>query len=176
MGRRLVEAVAVRVGLRLAHHVVQLADAERAALTAGEHLGLEARHRVQAHRRQLQDLLDVHPAGHGGVQRLAQVRGLKAGDISPTLLRSGAGFHVVKLIARSDSTGVPARNSAPNTQLSNGPPSSKSGAAASSVAKSESRAARPMVSITWEFGLPTVAGKITLATAPCMSPSARVRP
>jgi peptidyl-prolyl cis-trans isomerase SurA len=35
-----------------------------------------------------------------------QVRGLRPGEVSPTLLRSGAGFHVLKLIERRDTTGV----------------------------------------------------------------------
>lgn len=30
------------------------------------------------------------------------VRGLKAGDVAPTLLRSGAGFHVLKVVGRQD--------------------------------------------------------------------------
>ena len=37
----LVEPVAVGVGLGLEHHLVELADTERAPLAAGEHLGLE---------------------------------------------------------------------------------------------------------------------------------------
>jgi peptidyl-prolyl cis-trans isomerase SurA len=35
-----------------------------------------------------------------------QVRGLRPGDVSPTVLRSGAGLHVLKLIERRDSSGV----------------------------------------------------------------------
>ena len=31
------------------------------------------------------------------------VRGLQAGEVAPTLVRSGAGFHVLKLVERRDS-------------------------------------------------------------------------
>ena len=37
---------------------------------------------------------------------VAQVRDLQPGQVSPTLLRTGAGFHVLKLVERSDSSGV----------------------------------------------------------------------
>jgi peptidyl-prolyl cis-trans isomerase SurA len=37
---------------------------------------------------------------------VAQVRALQPGQVSPTLLRTGAGFHVLKLVERSDSSGV----------------------------------------------------------------------
>ena len=50
--------------------------------------------------------IGMRPASRLPDPFVAQVRGLKAGEISPTLLRSGAGFHVLKLVERSDSTGV----------------------------------------------------------------------
>ena len=37
---------------------------------------------------------------------VAQVGSLKPGEVSPTLLRSGAGWHVLKLIDRRDTTGI----------------------------------------------------------------------
>ena len=37
---------------------------------------------------------------------VAQVRNLRTGEVSPTLLRSGAGFHVLKLVDRRDAAGV----------------------------------------------------------------------
>ena len=37
---------------------------------------------------------------------VAQVRDLQPGEVSPTLLRSGAGFHVLKLVERRDVNGV----------------------------------------------------------------------
>jgi len=37
---------------------------------------------------------------------VAQVAALKPGEVSPTLLRSGAGWHVLKLIERRDTTGI----------------------------------------------------------------------
>jgi peptidyl-prolyl cis-trans isomerase SurA len=37
---------------------------------------------------------------------VAQVAALKPGEVSPTLLRSGAGWHVLKLIDRRDTTGI----------------------------------------------------------------------
>ena len=41
MSCRLIEAVAVRIGLCLQHQFVQLADTKRAALPTGEDFGLE---------------------------------------------------------------------------------------------------------------------------------------
>jgi peptidyl-prolyl cis-trans isomerase SurA len=35
-----------------------------------------------------------------------QVRGLRPGEVAPELLRTGAGFHVLKLVERRDTTGV----------------------------------------------------------------------
>jgi peptidyl-prolyl cis-trans isomerase SurA len=37
---------------------------------------------------------------------VAQVRGLQPGQVSPTLLRSGAGFHLLKLLERRDSSSL----------------------------------------------------------------------
>jgi peptidyl-prolyl cis-trans isomerase SurA len=50
--------------------------------------------------------IGLRPSARLPDQFVEQVRGLRNGEVSPTVLRTGAGFHVLKLIERRDSSGV----------------------------------------------------------------------
>jgi peptidyl-prolyl cis-trans isomerase SurA len=50
--------------------------------------------------------IGLRPASRLPDPFVAQVRGLQTGQVAPTLLRTGAGFHVLKLIERREFSGV----------------------------------------------------------------------
>jgi peptidyl-prolyl cis-trans isomerase SurA len=50
--------------------------------------------------------MGLRPAARLPDAFVQQVSDLRAGEVSPTLLRSGAGFHVLKLLERKDASGV----------------------------------------------------------------------
>jgi peptidyl-prolyl cis-trans isomerase SurA len=83
-----------------------MAQAALARVRGGEDFATVARELSEDGNRARGGEIGMRPASRLPDPFVTQVRGLKAGEISPTLLRSGAGFHVVKLVARSDSTGV----------------------------------------------------------------------
>ncbi len=83
-----------------------MAQAALARVRGGEDFATVARELSEDANRARGGEIGMRPASRLPDPFVAQVRGLKAGEISPTLLRSGAGFHVVKLVGRSDSTGV----------------------------------------------------------------------
>jgi peptidyl-prolyl cis-trans isomerase SurA len=83
-----------------------MAQAALVRVRGGEDFATVAREVSEDGNRARGGEIGMRPASRLPDPFVTQVRGLKAGDISPTLLRSGAGFHVVKLIARSDSSGV----------------------------------------------------------------------
>ena len=83
-----------------------MAQAALARVRGGEDFATVARELSEDGNRARGGEIGMRPASRLPDPFVAQVRGLKAGEISPTLLRSGAGFHVVKLVGRSDSAGV----------------------------------------------------------------------
>jgi peptidyl-prolyl cis-trans isomerase SurA len=83
-----------------------MAEAALARVRGGEDFATVAREVSEDGNRARGGEIGMRPASRLPDPFVAQVRGLKAGEISPTLLRSGAGFHVIKLVARSDSAGV----------------------------------------------------------------------
>ena len=83
-----------------------MAEAALARVRGGEDFATVARELSEDGNRARGGEIGMRPASRLPDPFVEQVRGLKAGEISPTLLRSGAGFHVVKLIERSDSSGV----------------------------------------------------------------------
>lgn len=83
-----------------------MAEAALARVRSGEDFASVAREVSEDSNRARGGEIGMRPASRLPDPFVEQVRGLKAGEISPTLLRSGAGFHVVKLIERSDSGGV----------------------------------------------------------------------
>jgi len=83
-----------------------MAETALARVRGGEDFASVARELSEDGNRARGGEIGLRPASRLPDPFVEQVRGLKAGEISPTLLRSGAGFHVVKLIERSDSGGV----------------------------------------------------------------------
>jgi peptidyl-prolyl cis-trans isomerase SurA len=82
------------------------ADAALARVRAGEDFAVVAREMSEDGNRARGGEIGLRPASRLPDAFVAQVRGLRPGDVSPTLLRSGAGLHVIKLVERRDSTGV----------------------------------------------------------------------
>lgn len=83
-----------------------MAEAALKRVRGGEDFASVAREVSEDGNRARGGEIGLRPASRLPDPFVEQVRGLKSGEISPTLLRSGAGFHVVKLIERSDSSGV----------------------------------------------------------------------
>jgi peptidyl-prolyl cis-trans isomerase SurA len=81
-------------------------DAVLARALAGEDFAVLAREFSDDANRAKGGEIGLRPASRFPDLFVEQVRGLKAGEVSPTLLRSGAGLHVLKLLERRDSTGV----------------------------------------------------------------------
>jgi peptidyl-prolyl cis-trans isomerase SurA len=73
---------------------------------AGEDFAVVARELSEDGNRARGGEIGLRPASRLPDQFVEQVRGLRPGDVSPAVLRSGAGLHVLKLIERRDSSGV----------------------------------------------------------------------
>lgn len=82
------------------------AEAALARVRGGEDFATVARELSEDGNRARGGEIGLRPASRLPDLFVAQVRGLQPGEVSPTLLRSGAGFHVLKLLDRRDSTGV----------------------------------------------------------------------
>ena len=82
------------------------ADAALSRVRAGEDFAVVAREMSEDGNRARGGEIGLRPASRLPDAFVEQVRGLRPGDVSPTLLRSGAGLHVIKLVERRDSTGV----------------------------------------------------------------------
>ena len=83
-----------------------VAEAALARVRGGEDFASVARELSEDGNRARGGEIGLRPASRLPDPFVEQVRGLKAGQIAPTLLRSGAGFHVLKLVERRDVTGV----------------------------------------------------------------------
>ena len=83
-----------------------VAQAALARVRGGEDFATVARELSEDGNRARGGEIGLRPASRLPDPFVQQVRGLRAGEISPTLLRSGAGFHVLKLVERSDSGGL----------------------------------------------------------------------
>jgi peptidyl-prolyl cis-trans isomerase SurA len=73
---------------------------------AGEDFATVAREMSEDGNRARGGEIGLRPASRLPDLFVEQVRGLQPGQVSPTLLRSGAGFHVLKLVERRDTTGL----------------------------------------------------------------------
>jgi len=94
-------APADQVALRRAR-----AESALARVNAGESFELVAREMSDDGNKAQGGIIGLRPASRLPDVFVEVVRGLKPGDVSPTLLRSGAGFHVLKLLARQDAGAV----------------------------------------------------------------------
>ena len=83
-----------------------VAEAALARVRGGEDFASVARELSEDGNRARGGEIGLRPAARLPDPFVAQVRGLQPGEISPALLRSGAGFHVVKLIERSNTGGM----------------------------------------------------------------------
>ena len=82
------------------------AEAALARLRAGEDFAVVAREVSEDGNRARGGEIGLRPASRLPDLFVEQVRGLRPGEVSPTVLRSGAGLHVLKLLERRDSSGV----------------------------------------------------------------------
>jgi peptidyl-prolyl cis-trans isomerase SurA len=82
------------------------AEAALARVRAGEDFAVVAREMSEDGNRARGGEIGLRPAARLPDLFVEQVRGLRPGEVSPTLLRTGAGLHVLKLIERRDSSGV----------------------------------------------------------------------
>lgn len=82
------------------------AEAALARVRGGEDFAIVAREVSEDANRARGGEMGLRPAARLPDAFVQQVSGLRAGEVSPTLLRSGAGFHVLKLLERKDSAGV----------------------------------------------------------------------
>jgi peptidyl-prolyl cis-trans isomerase SurA len=82
------------------------AESALARVRGGEDFVTVAREMSEDSNRARGGELGLRPASRLPDLFVEQVRGLRPGEVSPTLLRSGAGFHVLKLIERRDTTGL----------------------------------------------------------------------
>jgi peptidyl-prolyl cis-trans isomerase SurA len=82
------------------------AETALARVRGGEDFGAVAREMSEDSNRAQGGAIGLRPASRLPDLFVEQVRGLRPGEISPTLLRSGAGLHVLKLLERRDSSGV----------------------------------------------------------------------
>jgi len=77
-----------------------------ARVRGGEDFAVVAREMSEDGNRARGGEIGLRPASRLPDLFVEQVRGLQPGQVVPTVLRSGAGFHVLKLIERRDSSGV----------------------------------------------------------------------
>jgi len=82
------------------------AEAALQRVRGGEDFAVVAREVSEDANRARGGELGLRPAARLPDLFVEQVRNLSPGEVSPTLLRSGAGFHVLKLIERKETTGV----------------------------------------------------------------------
>lgn len=83
-----------------------MAEAALARVRGGEDFAAVAREVSEDANRARGGDMGLRPTSRLPDSFVAQVRDLQPGQVSPTLLRTGAGFHVLKLVERSDSSGV----------------------------------------------------------------------
>ncbi|MEP7057499.1 MAG: peptidylprolyl isomerase [Caldimonas sp.] len=79
------------------------AETARARVRAGEPFETVAREMSEDNNREQGGVIGLRPADRLPDIFVAAVRTLRPGDVTPELLRSGAGFHVLKLVERRDS-------------------------------------------------------------------------
>lgn len=82
------------------------ADAALARVRGGEDFAAVARELSEDGNRARGGEIGMRPASRLPDVFVTQVRGLRPGDVSPTLLRTGAGLHILKLVDRRDVSGV----------------------------------------------------------------------
>jgi peptidyl-prolyl cis-trans isomerase SurA len=82
------------------------AEAALARVRGGEDFAVVAREVSEDSNRARGGEIGLRPASRLPDPFVEQVRNLRPGEVSPTVLRSGAGLHVLKLIERRDTTGV----------------------------------------------------------------------
>jgi peptidyl-prolyl cis-trans isomerase SurA len=82
------------------------ADAALARVLGGEDFALVAREVSEDGNRARGGEIGLRTASRLPDLFVEQVRGLRPGEVSPTVLRSGAGLHVLKLLERRDISGV----------------------------------------------------------------------
>ena len=82
------------------------AEAALARVRGGEDFAVVAREMSEDGNRARGGEIGLRPSSRLPDLFVEQVRGLRPGDVSPTLLSTGAGLHVLKLIERRDSSGV----------------------------------------------------------------------
>ena len=78
------------------------ADAAFARVKAGEDFGTVAKEISEDGNKEQGGVIGMRQADRLPDVFVDAVKGLKAGEVSPTLLRSGAGFHVLKLVGREE--------------------------------------------------------------------------
>ena len=83
-----------------------LAETALARVRGGEDFSTVARELSEDSNRARGGEIGLRPVSRLPDLFVEQVRNLKPGEISPTVLRSGAGLHVLKLIERRDTVGV----------------------------------------------------------------------
>jgi peptidyl-prolyl cis-trans isomerase SurA len=83
-----------------------LAEAALARVRSGEDFATVARELSEDGNRARGGEIGLRPASRLPDAFVEQVRSLRPGEVSPTVLRSGAGLHVLKLIERRDTVGV----------------------------------------------------------------------
>jgi peptidyl-prolyl cis-trans isomerase SurA len=82
------------------------ADAALARVLGGEDFALVAREVSEDGNRARGGEIGLRPASRLPDLFVEQVRALRPGEVSPTVLRSGAGLHVLKLLERREMSGV----------------------------------------------------------------------
>lgn len=82
-----------------------IADAAFARVKAGEDFGAVAREVSEDGNKAAGGVIGLRPADRLPDVFVDAVKNLKPGEVSPTLLHSGAGFHVLKLLDRQEPTG-----------------------------------------------------------------------
>ena len=83
-----------------------IAERAQARVRAGEAFDAVARELSQDGNRERGGEIGMKTAGRLPEVFVEQVRGLKDGEVSPSLLRSAAGFHLLKLIERRDAGAI----------------------------------------------------------------------
>jgi peptidyl-prolyl cis-trans isomerase SurA len=82
------------------------AEAALARVRGGEDFAVVAREMSEDGNRARGGEIGLRPAARLPDLFVEQVRGLRPGEVAPTVLRTGAGLHVLKLVERRDSSGV----------------------------------------------------------------------
>jgi len=80
----------------------QRAEAALARVRGGEDFAKVAQELSEDSNRERGGVIGPRPASRLPDLFVEHVRGLKSGEIAPTLLRSGAGFHVLRLVSRQE--------------------------------------------------------------------------